>query len=149
MNTLRPVKTDRFWRRACLAFLVSTTLAGTALIPCTADGSPYSRAHRHRLEFGMGYWGTGYRGVSSRDLVGTRSSSVVSGVFDVSYSYWTSDRLGSFGGHLGIGLDIQMGSHLMLDVHPRYNLMADFREPLAGERNVNGAEFGAGVSFVI
>lgn len=188
----------------------------------------HSTVNRHRIEFGAGYWDSGYRHTVSRDLWGTETSRAANAVAAFSYSYWTHERiapqatfrvliaeatstghfygdydehtvvimsvmfgarfypfdfdsplrpyvaagigpyigvddrkeravwwretttvLGSFGGHVGAGLDIQMGRYLMLDVRTGYNLMADFEEPLAGEENFSGVEFGAGISLLI
>jgi len=61
----------------------------------------------------------------------------------------TTTVLSTFGGYAGIGVDVQMGRHLMLDVHTGYNLMADFEEPLGGDENFSGVEFGAGISLLI
>jgi outer membrane protein W len=61
----------------------------------------------------------------------------------------TTTVLGSFGGHVGAGLDIEMGRHVMLGLHTGYNLMVDFEEPLGGEDNFSGVEFSAGISLLI
>lgn len=61
----------------------------------------------------------------------------------------TTTILGSVGGYLGGGLDLLMGRHFMVGIHVGYNLMADFREDLAGRRNYGGVEYGAGISVVI
>jgi outer membrane protein W len=57
--------------------------------------------------------------------------------------------LGAIGGYLGGGFDMQMGRFLMLGVSAGYNLMDDFPEPLAGERNYSGPEVGISLSFLI
>lgn len=57
--------------------------------------------------------------------------------------------LGSFGGYLGGGLDIQMGRHLMMGVHVGYNIMEDFPEPLGREKNYSGVEMSAGISVLL
>jgi len=57
--------------------------------------------------------------------------------------------LGSFGGYLGGGLDIQMGRHLMMGVHLGYNIMEDFPEPLGLEKNYSGVEVSAGISLLL
>ncbi len=60
----------------------------------------------------------------------------------------TTKTLGSFGGYLGCGLDIQIGRHLMGSVHGGYNLMADFPEKLGSENNYSGVELSAGISLL-
>jgi outer membrane protein W len=57
--------------------------------------------------------------------------------------------LGSFGGYLGGGLDIQMGRHLMAGIHVGYNVMADFPEPLGIEDNFSGVELSVGISVLL
>jgi hypothetical protein len=57
--------------------------------------------------------------------------------------------LGSFGGYVGGGIDIQMGRHLMAGVHAGYNLMADFREPIGLEDNYEGLVVTAGLSVLL
>ncbi len=60
----------------------------------------------------------------------------------------TTKTLGSFGGFLGGGLDIQMGRHLMLGIGVGYNLMADFQETLGFDDNYSGFEVSTGLSFL-
>lgn len=60
----------------------------------------------------------------------------------------TTKTLGSFGGFLGGGLDIQMGRYLMLSVGVGYNLMADFQETLGFDDNYSGFEVSTGLSFL-
>lgn len=205
---------------ALLMVLVATDAA--------AVDAEFSVANRHRIEFGVGYWDSGYRQSSSRSFPGWESSQAENLVARFSYSYWTTERiapsltfkvlvaqatsnskfyyeweeryvvvnavmigarfypfaslaplrpyisvgvgpyigvddrkhrdfrwenhttvLGTFGGHVGIGIDLQMGRHVMLGLHTGYNLMADFEEPLAGEDNFGGVEVGAGISLLI
>jgi outer membrane protein W len=57
--------------------------------------------------------------------------------------------LGSFGGYLGGGVDIQMGRHLMAGIHVGYNVMADFAEPIGLDRNYNGVAVSAGLSVLL
>jgi len=57
--------------------------------------------------------------------------------------------LGSFGGYVGGGVDIQMGRHLMAGIHAGYNLMADFREPIGLEDNYEGVVITAGLSVLL
>jgi outer membrane protein W len=218
----------RPWTRAgVLLAVVSLTLFG-AVDALATDDAPGSLAQRHRVEFRMGYWDSGYRQSVSRDTPATESSQVENLVGAFSYSYWaqeqlathvtmrvlvaeatssarfsyvsdeyyvvvtsatfgarfypttylsplrpyvtvgvgpyigiedskecdtrmvkTTEVLGTFGGHVGVGFDIQMGRHFMLGVNAGYNLMVDFQEPLGGEKNFNGVEFGAGISLLI
>ncbi len=56
--------------------------------------------------------------------------------------------LGSFGGHLGAGVDIPVSRHFMLGANAGYNLMADFSEQLGDRRNFSGFEVGIGLSWV-
>ncbi len=55
---------------------------------------------------------------------------------------------GSFGGHVGGGLDVQVSRHFMLGVDAGYNFMKDFSEPVGGRENYNGFELGVGISFL-
>jgi hypothetical protein len=57
--------------------------------------------------------------------------------------------LGTFGGQLGGGLDLQLGRHFMVGINLGYNFMADFPEPLAGQWNYSGFEVSAGLSLLI
>lgn len=56
--------------------------------------------------------------------------------------------LGSFGGYLGGGLDIQFGRHLMFGVQAGYNAMVDFPETLKHGDNYSGFELSAGFSVL-
>ncbi len=56
---------------------------------------------------------------------------------------------GTFGGQLGGGLDVQLGRHFMAGINLGYNILADFPEQLAGQRNFSGFEVGAGLSLLI
>jgi len=60
---------------------------------------------------------------------------------------WTQ-TMGSFGGQLGAGVDIQLNRHFMLGARAAYNLMTDFDEPVGGRDNYNGGEFRIGVSWL-
>jgi outer membrane protein W len=54
----------------------------------------------------------------------------------------------AFGGHLGVGLDLQLGRTMMVGANVGYNVMTDFSEPVGGRRNYSGAELGLGVSVL-
>jgi outer membrane protein W len=56
---------------------------------------------------------------------------------------------GSFGGMGGAGVDILIGRYFMADINIGYNVMKDFSEPIGGEINYNGFEFGIGFSVLI
>jgi hypothetical protein len=55
----------------------------------------------------------------------------------------------SFGGHAGGGIDIQLGRYFMLGMNAGYNFMKDFLQPLGGQRNYRGVEYGIGISVLI
>jgi len=57
--------------------------------------------------------------------------------------------LGTFGGYVGGGVDIQMGRHLMAGVQVGYNVMADFPEPIGLDRNFDGVAVSAGLSVLL
>jgi opacity protein-like surface antigen len=54
----------------------------------------------------------------------------------------------AFGGHLGGGLDIQLGRLIMLGASGSYFLMTDFQEALDDRKNFSGPEFGISLSFL-
>jgi hypothetical protein len=195
---------------------------------CLADAG--SLANRHRLEFGVGYWDSGFLLDESRTGPGVVETTVHDLVGTVSYAHWmqesvagyatlkgllvetrsttgasgTSDytvvvssavfgiryypvsgpqtslraflsagvgpylgvesrteidplaikntttrTMGTVGGYLGGGLDLQMGRYFMLGVSAGYNLIADFPDPLAGQKNYSGPEVGLGISVLI
>ena len=60
---------------------------------------------------------------------------------------WTR-TMGSVGGQVGAGLDIQLNRHFMLGARGAYSFMTDFDEPLGGRDNYNGTEFRLGVSWL-
>jgi outer membrane protein W len=57
--------------------------------------------------------------------------------------------VGTFGGYVGGGVDIQMGRHLMAGFHVGYNVMADFPEPIGLDRNYDGVAVSAGLSVLL
>jgi outer membrane protein W len=57
--------------------------------------------------------------------------------------------LGTFGGYVGGGVDIQMGRHLMAGIQVGYNVMADFPEPIGLDRNYDGLAVSAGLSVLL
>ncbi|MFC1572318.1 caspase domain-containing protein [Candidatus Eisenbacteria bacterium] len=57
--------------------------------------------------------------------------------------------LGSFGGRLGGGLDIQLSRLFMVGFGAGYNFMDDFRESLGGKKNFGAADFSIGFSILI
>jgi len=85
-----------------------------------------------------------YFAVSAGPYIGVESTKEVG--FGVTTNTTT---LGTFGGYLGGGLDLQMGRHFMVGFSMGYHLMADFSEPLAGEDNYSGIELGAGISLLL
>jgi len=54
----------------------------------------------------------------------------------------------AFGGHVGGGLDIQLGRLIMLGASGSYYLMTDFKEALDDRKNFSGPEFGISLSFL-
>jgi len=60
-----------------------------------------------------------------------------------------SQTLGSFGGNLGAGLDVEFGQHFMAGVNVGYNLMMDFSESIGGRDNYSGPECSIGISYLL
>lgn len=117
------------WSGGCEnSVVVSSLILGIRQYPLSAPTSPV----RPYLTAGIGpYWGVeSWNGNHFEDSVTTRTEA-------------------SFGGHLGGGLDIQMGRHLMAGINVGYNLMADFPAPLDGEKNYGGVEIGVGLSLLL
>ncbi len=56
--------------------------------------------------------------------------------------------MGAIAGQLGIGIDMQVSRHFMLDTRLAYNLVSDFEEPFAGRTNYSGLEFNVGLSLL-
>jgi hypothetical protein len=56
--------------------------------------------------------------------------------------------MGSAGGQLGVGADLQFSRRTMLGLQASYNLMLDFEEELGGRRNYTGPELHVGVSYL-
>ena len=79
--------------------------------------------------------------------LGTFISSLEGRTIGESSAKWTR-TMGSFGGQLGAGVDIQMNRHFMLGARAAYNLMTDFDEAVGGRLNYNGGEFRIGVSWL-
>lgn len=80
--------------------------------------------------------GTGvYLGYEARNEVGLRMLQ-------------ESRTLTAAGGHLGGGIDIQAGRHVMVGVNAGYHFVTDFTEPLGGRENYSGPEFGIGISWL-
>lgn len=59
-----------------------------------------------------------------------------------------SRTLTAMGGHLGGGIDIQAGRHVMFGANAGYHFVTDFTEPLGGRENYSGPEFGLGISWL-
>ena len=110
------------------AVVVTSLLFGVRFYPVSSTVTPL----RPYVAVGIGP----YLGIQSEREVG----------FDVVENVKT---LGSFGGYVGGGIDIQMGRHFMAGVHVGYNAMADFPEPIGLERNYNGLAVSAGLSLLL
>jgi hypothetical protein len=107
--------------------VLSSALFGVRYYPVTSTRSPL----QPYFSLGMGP----YIGVESTSQVGLQIIE-------------KTRVLGTFGGQLGGGLDLQLGRHFMAGINLGYNLMADFSEPLAGRENYNGFEASAGLSVL-
>jgi len=54
----------------------------------------------------------------------------------------------AFGGRLGVGIDLFLGSFFKLGVSAGYHLMTDFEVPVGARSNYNGGQFAFGLGFV-
>ena len=54
----------------------------------------------------------------------------------------------SFGGRVGVGVDMFLGEIVKLDAAVGYNLMADFTNTVGGRTNFNGADASIGIGFL-
>jgi hypothetical protein len=57
--------------------------------------------------------------------------------------------LGTFGGYIGGGIDIQMGRYVMAGIRVGYNAMADFPERIGLKDNYSGFELSTGISLLL
>lgn len=60
----------------------------------------------------------------------------------------TARNLGTPGGYLGAGLDMDIGKNFMLGVSGGYNLMRDFAEMIGNRNNYSGPEFALSISYI-
>ncbi len=60
----------------------------------------------------------------------------------------SATTLGAFGGEVGVGVDFILARHLMLGAKVSYNLVTDFPDTFAGEKNYSGGEFGVNISWL-
>lgn len=54
----------------------------------------------------------------------------------------------TFGGRLGLGIDVFLGSLVKLGAGLGYNIMSDFRTPVGARTNYNGIDGWLGIGFV-
>ncbi len=54
----------------------------------------------------------------------------------------------ALGGRLGVGADVSLGSRVMLVVGAGFDLMTDFSDPIGGQKNHSGADFGLGLGVL-
>jgi len=59
-----------------------------------------------------------------------------------------SSTMGAFGVEFGAGVDFLIARHFMLGSKAAYNMVTDFPEPLAGEKNYSSWEFAVNVSWL-
>lgn len=59
-----------------------------------------------------------------------------------------SSTAATIGARVGGGVDILAGNRFMIDLFGGYDLMADFGEPIGGQKNHSGWEFGVGFGVV-
>lgn len=55
----------------------------------------------------------------------------------------------ALGGRIGAGLDLLVSRRVMLGVGAGYRLMADFAQPIGGDRNYSGADFVLSVGVLL
>jgi hypothetical protein len=54
----------------------------------------------------------------------------------------------ALGARLGAGVDIQLGVRAVLGVWAGYDLMTDFPDPIGGQKNHSGPDFGLSIGFL-
>lgn len=119
---------DGVWGGSESAVVLSTVTFGLRLYPISSAHTPV----RPYLSGGIGPY------------IGTQSRREVNGRMVESVR-----TLGSIGGYLGGGIDVQMGRHMMAGVSVGYHMMNEFSEPIGGEREYNGYQLSAGLSVLL
>jgi len=57
-------------------------------------------------------------------------------------------NLSTFGGHVGAGLDMDIGKNLIFGVSTGYNFMRDYSERIGSRDNYSGPEFAFSISYI-
>lgn len=122
------VSIDRDSESTESATVITSAMFGIRIYPISSTLTPL----RPYIDAGAGP----YLGIESRKEID-------------SYKVENTKTLGSFGGYVGGGLDIQMGRHLMTGIHVGYNAMADFPEPLELGEDFSGFELSVGISVLL